>query len=206
MKTQYDKKQNIGMIALFILSITLTAGLTAKLTKKANDNNDKINQVTDNLANLEALAKQDKAVLLFDRGGENIYSTEASLSLPSSILDEYSMIYIHIRIDEGDLSEYVLNRSLTFEESNSYSQNIFLLNGDYCGANPNYDTDTGTGMFGAIVCLTKENDCINFEIYEAYILEDDYTFDTTKDAFIKNSDKSEHTQGIACFDKIYGIK
>lgn len=201
MKTQYDKKQNIGMIALFILSITLTAGLTAKLTKKANDNADKINQVTDNLANLEALAKEDKAKLLFKPipGSEN--DTSASIDLPLSIIDDYSMIFVETRVDEFAIQEYYLTKVL----SKSETVNYYMVNGDRCGADQNT-------LAGAIVCFTPsvENDTLNLTINEVYFDTLDYKYENghfceyKEDGGLQTYDPANLY--IAFFSNIYGIK
>ena len=105
------------MILLFIGSISLTAGITAKLTKKANDNANKINQVNDDLTKLENLVKQDKAKLLFEAiPGESDNDTSASIDLPLSIIDDYSMIFVETRVEEFTIQEYYLTKVLSKTE------------------------------------------------------------------------------------------
>ena len=156
MKSNYDKKQNILMILLFIGSISLTAGITAKLTKKANDNADKINKVTDDIAKLDNLVKQDKAKLLFEAiPGKNYNDTSASIDLPLSVIDDYSMIFVETRVDEFTIQEYYLTKVLSKSESINY----YMVNGDSCGADQNT-------LAGAIVYFTPsvENDTLNLTI------------------------------------------
>lgn len=202
MKTSYDKKQNIGMIALFIISITLTAGLTARLTKKANENTDKINQVTDNLANLEALAKQDKAKLLFQAiPGENYNDTSASIDLPLSVIDDYSMIFVETRVDEFTIQEYYLTKVL----SKSESLNYYMVNGDSCGADQNT-------LAGAIIFFTPdaENNTLNLTIDEIYFdtfcykYENGHFCEYKEDGGLQAYDPGNSS--IAFFTNIYGIK
>ena len=203
MKTSYDKKQNIGMIALFIISITLTAGLTARLTKKANENTDKINQVTDNLANLEALAKQDKAKLLFEAiPGESDNDTSASIDLPLSVIDDYSMIFVETRVDEFTIQEYYLTKVLSKTESLNY----YMVNGDKCGADQNT-------LAGAIVYFTpsvEENDTLNLTINEVYFDTFDYKYENGHFCEYKEDGGLQAYEpgnsGIAFFSNIYGIK
>lgn len=202
MKTSYDKKQNIGMIALFIISITLTAGLTARLTKKANENTDKINQVTDNLANLEALAKQDKAKLLFQAiPGENYNDTSASIDLPLSVIDDYSMIFVETRVDEFTIQEYYLTKVL----SKSESLNYYMVNGDSCGADQNT-------LAGAIIFFTPdaENNTLNLTIDEIYFDTFCYKYENGHFCEFKEDgglqDYNPGNSGIAFFSNIYGIK
>lgn len=199
MKTQYDKKQNIGMIALFIVSITLTAGLTAKLTKKANDNADKINQVTDDLANLEALAKQDKAKLLYQNTNiTTMNSDDAMIDLPVSVLNDYSMIYVSIRVDEGKLNEYVLSKALF---NNRETESIYFLNGDECGGEPQGDNGL---LFGAILQLTKDDATLYLEFFQAYIGSETYSYNSDTNLYSKGEET--FSSGIGVFDIIYGIK
>ncbi len=201
-KTSYDKKQNVGMIALFIFSITLTAGLTAKLTKKANDNANKINQVNDDLTKLDNLVKQDKAKLLFEAipGSEN--DTSASIDLPLSIIDDYSMIFVETRVDEFAIQEYYLTKVL----SKSETLNYYMGNGDRCGA-----ADQNT-LAGAIVYFTPsvENDTLNLTIDEVFFDTFDYKYvnghfcEYKEDGSLKAYDPRD--SGIAWFSNIYGIK
>lgn len=202
MKTNYDKKQNIGMIALFILSITLTAGLTAKLTKKANDNENKINQVTDNLSNLNNLVKQDKAKLLFQPiPGESDNDTSASIDLPLSIIDDYSMIFVETKVDEFAIQEYFLTKVL----SKSESLNYYMVNGDRCGADQNT-------LAGAIIFFTPdaENNTLNLTINEIYFDTLDYKYENghfceyKEDGSLQAYDPGNSS--IAFFTNIYGIK
>lgn len=199
-KTSYDKKQNVGMIALFIFSITLTAGLTARLTKKANDNADKINQVTDDLSNIENLVKQDKAVKLYEN--ENVTdmdSPDAMIDLPLSVLNDYTMLYVNIHVDEGYLDEYILTKSLTF---NNDVEQIFMLNGDYCGGNP-----AKNELFGAIIYLSKkDSETLHLEFFQVYINQESFTFDNRLETFKHDGDNVQHDTGIGVFNLIYGIK
>lgn len=198
-KTSYDKKQNVGMIALFIFSITLTAGLTARLTKKANDNASKINQVNNDLSNLEALAKEDKAKLLYQKNNATASST-AVVDLPGSALNDYTMLFVNIIIDEGDVNRYLLTKSLF---NNCDSENIYFLNGDRCGGSTPSGTD---GMlFGATVTFSKVDDKLHLEIYEAHIGEDLYQYDSDTNLY-KKGEETFKTSSIATFDIIYGIK
>ncbi len=202
MKSNYDKKQNILMILLFIGSISLTAGITAKLTKKANDNANKINQVNDDLTKLENLAKQDKAKLLFEAiSGESDNDTSASINLPLSIIDDYSMIFVETRVDEFTIQEYYLTKVLSKTESLNY----YMVNGDKCGADQNT-------LAGAIIFFTPDvdNSTLNLKINEVY-------FDTVNYQYV-NGHFCEFKEGgglqaydpsnssIAFFSNIYGIK
>ena len=202
MKTQYDKKQNIGMIILFVSSILLTAGLTARLTKKANDNANKINQVNDDLTKLDNLVKQDKAKLLFEAiPGESDNDTSASIDLPLSIIDDYSMIFVETRVDEFTIQEYYLTKVLSKTESLNY----YMVNGDKCGADQNT-------LAGAIVYFTPsaENDTLNLTINEVYFDTLDYKYENghfceyKEDGGLQAYDPSN--LGIAFFSNIYGIK
>lgn len=199
MKTQYDKKQNIGMIALFIVSITLTAGLTARLTKKANDNADKINQVTDDLTKLANLAKEDKAKLLYQNTEPTMFSDYAIADLPGSALNDYTMLFVNIRVDEGNVNQYLLTKSLF---NNIDIENIYFLNGDRCGGSTASGTDSM--LFGATVALSKVDDKLHLEINEAYIGEDLYDYDADTNLYKKGEET--FSSGIAVFDIIYGIK
>lgn len=202
MKSNYDKKQNILMILLFIGSISLTAGITAKLTKKANDNANKINQVNDDLTKLENLAKEDKAVKLYETENlDAMKSEDASIELPLSVLTDYSMLYINVRVDEGRLSEYVLTKTLTFKNE---TEMLYLLNGDECGGNPS-DTDNGT-LFGAIIYLTKSETSLNMFFFQSYIGQSTYTFNKNTNTFTNDSTSESHDSGIGLFNVIYGIK
>lgn len=202
-KTSYDKKQNVGMIALFIISITLTAGITARLTKKANDNADKINQVTDDLSNIENLVKQDKAVKLYEN--ENVAdmdSPDAMIDLPLSVLSDYTMLYVDIRVDEGYLNEYVLTKSLTFKTD---TECLFMLDGDICGGNPS-DLENGS-IFGAIIYLSKkDSETLHLEFFQVYISQESYTFDNRLETFKHDGDNVQNDTGIGVFNLIYGIK
>lgn len=202
MKSNYDKKQNILMILLFIGSISLTAGITAKLTKKANDNANKINQVNDDLIKLENLAKEDKAVKLYETENfETMKSEDASIELPLSTLTDYSMLYINVRVDEGRLSEYVLTKTLTFKNE---TEMLYLLNGDECGGNPS-DFENGT-LFGAIIYLTKSETSLNMFFFQTYIGQSSYTFNKSTNTFTDDSTHESHDTGIGIFNVVYGIK
>lgn len=202
MKSNYDKKQNILMILLFVGSISLTAGITAKLTKKANDNANKINQVNDDLIKLENLAKEDKAVKLYENENlEAMKSEDASIELPLSTLTDYSMLYINVRVDEGRLSEYVLTKTLTFKND---TEMLYLLNGDECGGNPS-DLENGT-IFGAIIYLTKSETNLNMFFFQSYIGQSTYTFNKSTNTFTNDSTSESHDSGIGLFNVIYGIK
>ena len=201
MKSNYDKKQNILMILLFIGSISLTAGITAKLTKKANDNADKINQVNDDLTKLENLAKEDKAVKLYENDNvDTMKSEDASIELPISVLTDYSMLYINVRVDEGRLSEYVLTKSLTFKND---IETLYLLNGDECGGNPS-DLENGA-LFGAIVFLTKSDTNLNMYFYQVYVGQTTYSFNKSTTTYTDDSNAT-HDSGVGVFNVIYGIK
>lgn len=201
MKTQYDKKQNIGMIALFIISITLTAGLTAKLTKKANDNADKINQVNDNLSNLDNLVKQDKAKLLFEAVVGKQNDTSASIDLPLSVIDDYTTIFVETRVDEFTIQEYYLTKVL----SKSESLNYYMVNGDSCGADQNT-------LAGAIIFFTPDvdNSTLNLKINEVYFdtfcykYENGHFCELKEDGSLQAYDPGNSS--IAFFTNIYGIK
>lgn len=202
MKSNYDKKQNILMILLFVGSISLTAGITAKLTKKANDNANMINKVNDDLTKLENLAKEDKAVKLYETENlDAMKSEDASIELPLSTLTDYSMLYINVRVDEGRLSEYVLTKTLTFKNE---TEMLYLLNGDECGGNPS-DTDNGT-LFGAIIYLTKSETNLNMFFFQSYIGQLTYTFNKNTNTFTDDSTSESHDTGIGLFNVIYGIK
>lgn len=202
MKSNYDKKQNILMILLFIGSISLTAGITAKLTKKANDNANKINQVNDDLIKLENLAKEDKAVKLYETENfEAMKSEDASIELPLSTLTDYSMLYINVGVDEGRLSEYVLTKTLTFKNE---TEMLYLLNGDECGGNPS-DFENGT-LFGAIIYLTKSETSLNMFFFQTYIGQSSYTFNKSTNTFTDDSTHESHDTGIGIFNVVYGIK
>ena len=201
MKSNYDKKQNILMILLFIGSISLTAGITAKLTKKANDNADKINQVNDDLTKLENLAKEDKAVKLYENDNvDTMKSEDASIELPISVLTDYSMLYINVRVDEGRLSEYVLTKSLTFKND---IEMVYFLNGDECGGNPS-DLENGA-LFGAIVFLTKSDTNLNMYFYQVYVGQTTYSFNKSTTTYTDDSNAT-HDSGVGVFNVIYGIK
>ena len=201
MKSNYDKKQNILMILLFIGSISLTAGITAKLTKKANDNANKINQVNDDLTKLENLAKEDKAVKLYENDNvDTMKSEDASIELPISTLTDYSMLYINVRVDEGRLSEYVLTKSLTFKND---IETLYLLNGDECGGNPS-DLENGA-LFGAIVYLTKSDTNLNMYFYQVYVGQTTYSFNKSTTTYTDDSNAT-HDSGVGVFNVIYGIK
>lgn len=201
MKSNYDKKQNILMILLFIGSISLTAGITAKLTKKANDNANKINQVNDDLTKLENLAKEDKAVKLYENDNvDTMKSEDASIELPISVLTDYSMLYINVRVDEGRLSEYVLTKSLTFKND---IETLYLLNGDECGGNPS-DLENGA-LFGAIVFLTKSDTNLNMYFYQVYVGQTTYSFNKSTTTYTDDSNAT-HDSGVGVFNVIYGIK
>ena len=201
MKSNYDKKQNILMILLFIGSISLTAGITAKLTKKANDNANKINQVNDDLTKLENLAKEDKAVKLYENDNvDTMKSEDASIELPISTLTDYSMLYINVRVDEGRLSEYVLTKSLTFKND---IEMVYFLNGDECGGNPS-DLENGA-LFGAIVYLTKSDTNLNMYFYQVYVGQTTYSFNKSTTTYTDDSNAT-HDSGVGVFNVIYGIK
>ena len=199
MKTNYDKKQNIGMIALFIVSITLTAGLTAKLTKKANDNASKINQVNNDLSNLEALAKEDKAKLLYQNTETTMSSEFAMIDLPGSALNDYTMLFVNVKIDEGIANQYLLTKSLF---NNIDSENIYFLNGDRCGGSTPSGTDSM--LFGAVIILSKIDDKLHLAIQEACIGENLYQYDSDTKLYKKGEEA--FSSGIAVFDVVYGIK
>ncbi|MCI6357724.1 MAG: hypothetical protein MR766_03700 [Erysipelotrichaceae bacterium] len=198
-KTSYDKKQNVGMIALFIFSITLTAGLTARLTKKANDNASKINQVTDDLTKLANLAKEDKAKLLYQNTEATMFSDYAVVDLPGSALTDYTMIFVNIKVDEGVVNQYLLTKSLF---NNTDSENIYFLNGDRCGGSAASGSDSL--LFGATVRLSKVDDKLHLEIVEACIGAELYQYDTDTNLYKKGEET--FSSGIAVFDIIYGIK
>lgn len=179
-KTSYDKKQNVGMIALFIFSITLTAGLTARLTKKANDNADKINQVTDDLTKLANLAKEDKAKLLYQNTETTMLSDYAMIDLPGSALNDYTMLFVNVKIDEGEANQYLLTKSL-FNDLDS--ENVYFLNGDRCGGSTASGTDSM--LFGAVISLSKVDDKLHLEIQEAHIGENIYQYDTGTNLYKK---------------------
>lgn len=202
MKSNYDKKQNILMILLFVGSISLTAGITAKLTKKANDNANKINQVNDDLTKLENLAKQDKAKLLFEAiSGESDNDTSASINLPLSIIDDYSMIFVETRVDEFTIQEYYLTKVLSKTESLNY----YMVNGDKCGADQNT-------LAGAIIFFTPDvdNSTLNLKINEVYFDTVNYQYvnghfcEFKEDGGLQAYDPSNSS--IAFFSNIYGIK
>lgn len=202
MKSNYDKKQNILMILLFIGSISLTAGITAKLTKKANDNANKINQVNDDLTKLENLAKQDKAKLLFEAiSGESDNDNSASINLPLSIIDDYSMIFVETRVDEFTIQEYYLTKVLSKTESLNY----YMVNGDKCGADQNT-------LAGAIIFFTPDvdNSTLNLKINEVYFDTVNYQYvnghfcEFKEDGGLQAYDPGN--SGIAFFSNIYGIK
>ncbi|MCI6358112.1 MAG: hypothetical protein MR766_05735 [Erysipelotrichaceae bacterium] len=202
MKSNYDKKQNILMILLFIGSISLTAGITAKLTKKANDNANKINQVNDDLTKLENLVKQDKAKLLFEAiPGESDNDTSASIDLPLSIIDDYSMIFVETRVDEFTIQEYYLTKVLSKTESLNY----YMVNGDKCGADQNT-------LAGAIIFFTPDvdNSTLNLKINEVYFDTVNYQYvnghfcEFKEDGGLQAYDPGN--SGIAFFSNIYGIK
>lgn len=203
MKSNYDKKQNILMILLFIGSISLTAGITAKLTKKANDNANKINQVNDDLTKLENLAKEDKAVKLYENeNSADMDSPDAMIDLPLSVLNDYTMLYVDIRVDEGYLNEYVLTKSLTFKTD---TECLFMLDGDICGGNPS-DLENGS-IFGAIIHLSKkDSETLHLEFFQVYISQETYTFDNELEAFKQDGDNVQCDTGIGVFNLIYGIK
>lgn len=198
-KTSYDKKQNVGMIALFIFSITLTAGLTARLTKKANDNADKINQVTDDLTKLANLAKEDKAKLLYQNTETTMLSDYAMIDLPGSALNDYTMLFVNVKIDEGEANQYLLTKSL-FNDLDS--ENVYFLNGDRCGGSTASGTDSM--LFGAVISLSKVDDKLHLEIQEAHIGENIYQYDTGTNLYKKGEET--FSSGIAVFDVVYGIK
>lgn len=198
-KTSYDKKQNVGMIALFIFSITLTAGLTARLTKKANDNADKINQVTDDLTKLANLAKEDKAKLLYQNTETTMFSNYAVADLPGSALNDYTMLFVNIRVDEGNVNQYLLTKSLF---NNTDSENIYFLNGDRCGGSAASGSDSL--LYGATVELSKADDKLHLKIVEACIGAELYQYDTDTNLYKKGEET--FSSGIAVFDIIYGIK
>lgn len=202
MKSNYDKKQNILIILLFIGSISLTAGITAKLTKKANDNANKINQVNDDLTKLENLVKQDKAKLLFEAiPGESDNDTSASIDLPLSIIDDYSMIFVETRVDEFTIQEYYLTKVLSKTESLNY----YMVNGDKCGADQNT-------LAGAIIFFTPDvdNSTLNLKINEVYFDTVNYQYvnghfcEFKGDGGLQAYDPSNSS--IAFFSNIYGIK
>lgn len=199
MKTQYDKKQNVGMIVLFAASILLTASLTARLTKKANDNADKINQVTDDLTKLANLAKEDKAKLLYQNTEVTMTNNYAVVDLPGSALIDYTMLFVNVRIDEGIANQYLLTKSLF---NNTDSENVYFLNGDRCGGS----TASGTNsmLFGAVIILSKVDDKLHLEIQEAHIGGNIYQYDTGTNLYKKGEET--FSSGIAVFDIIYGIK
>ena len=202
MKSNYDKKQNILMILLFIGSISLTAGITAKLTKKANDNANKINQVNDDLTKLENLVKQDKAKLLFEAiPGESDNDTSASIDLPLSIIDDYSMIFVETRVEEFTIQEYYLTKVLSKTEWLNY----YMVNGDKCGADQNT-------LAGAIIFFTPDvdNSTLNLKINEVYFDTVNYQYvnghfcEFKEDGGLQAYDPGN--SGIAFFSNIYGIK
>lgn len=203
MKSNYDKKQNILMILLFIGSISLTAGITAKLTKKANDNANKINRVNDDLTKLDNLVKQDKAVKLYENeNSADMNSPDAMIDLPLSVLSDYTMLYVDIRVDEGYLNEYVLTKSLTFKTD---TECLFMLDGDICGGNPS-DLENGS-IFGAIIHLSKKDfETLHLEFFQVYISQETYTFDNELEAFKHDGDNVQCDTGIGVFNLIYGIK
>ena len=207
MKTQYDKKQNIGMIALFVLSITLTAGLTAKLTKKANDNADKINQVNNNLSNevdkLNQLVKQDKAVQLYGKGPgicmSNIDASDSrKLEFDASILTNYTMIYFNIHIDEALISQYVLADYFDLKIDGDSTQ-FYILGGDQCG-------DSTDALFGSTVSGERNGDVISFTFYQIYIGSDTYQYQRNTDKYTSLDSKDDLPGDTCHFECIYGIK
>lgn len=209
MKTNYDKKQNIGMIALFVLSITLTAGLTAKLTKKANDNADKINQVNNNLSNevdkLNQLVNQDKAVQLYGQkpgicmdGIDGLDSREIDFN--ASILTDYTMLYFDVHIDEGYINQYVMVDYLDLKEDGD-NTNFYMLGGDQCGE----DTDF---LFGAIIRCDRDEDIVTFTFDKMYLGGNNYQYDRTTDTYkaIHENPNGNEVGGACHFECIYGIK
>lgn len=201
MKSNYDKKQNILMILLFIGSISLTAGITAKLTKKANDNANKINRVNDDLTKLDNLVKQDKAKLLFEAIPGKQNDTSASIDLPLSVIDDYSMIFVETRVDEFTIQEYYLTKVLSKTESLNY----YMVNGDKCGADQNT-------LAGAIIFFTPDvdNSTLNLKINEVYFDTVNYQYvnghfcEYKEDGGLQAYDPSNSS--IAFFSNIYGIK
>ncbi len=111
MKSNYDKKQNWLIVVLFALSITLTASLTAKLVKRADDNDNQINEVKKDLLDIESLLSKKEAVVLYDSTKNTNESDRywSSKYIAKTEVKKYTYIYLRYETFGQSGSTYYTN-------------------------------------------------------------------------------------------------
>lgn len=108
MKSNYDKKQNWLIVVLFALSITLTASLTAKLVKRADNNDNQINEVKQDLLDIESMLAKKEAVVLYD-STENTDENDlywGTKYIKKTEVEKYEFIYLKYNLFSSSSGNY----------------------------------------------------------------------------------------------------